>query len=1858
MDEINETEITQEPIPVIKPEKSTVWYFYLLTGLGLILILAAGLYFRTVGIKWDDDQHLHPDERFLTMVASAVQPVKNLAAYFDTNNSTLNPHNVGYGFYVYGTLPLFIVRYVAEWTNKADYGSVYVVGRYLSGFIDLLTVLLVFLTAYQLYKRLGLGLLAAAFSAFSVLQIQISHYFVVDNFITFFSFLAVYFATFVFTAKPSRKVVSKSEPVPVVLDTPDVAIEENPVENAAPVLPEIISEEKKREPSKFERALSEGWGKMIPYVLFGIALGLAMASKISAAPLAILLPAAALVYFSRVEKERRSIEIWVILRNLVIAAIVAFLVFRIFQPYAFSGPGFLGLKLNPRWLENMKEIANQSGGDVDFPPALQWARRPVTFAWQNMVEWGMGLPLGLLAWAGFIWMAWRMIKGEWKQHILLWGWTALYFTWQSINFTRSMRYQLPVYPTLMIIAAWMVSYFWERKKDAAQGVIGFLKSHGSQVLSAVLGIGVLGATAAYAFAFTRIYTRPVTRVAASEWIYQNVPAPINLHIDTAVGVRNQPLVFPHETTVTVAQPVLMEFQPQTAGSLMDVVFEHIRSEAGDVPKTMIVKVFEKPDSTEPLAIAMLSSDFNTDNDPRGVEYKLLLDTPLPVEKDQSLYLSIETMGESTELILAGTLTVGIITPDSIWHQPLPDPVDALHPGQNYTQQFTAVYSGDLKEVYLPYVEDWENNPSQKTLRFSIYRDGQDEPLGVAEVKGDFAPGSDRRGQPYLFVFDQPIAFKADDSYRMRLEFVEGSGTIAAYGSKHVNESSWDDVLPVNLHGYNPYDYRTGLYRTDLNFEMYWDDNTDKRERFISNLEQADYIFTSSNRQWGTTVRVPERYPMTTLYYRNLLGCPEDKDIFWCYAVAQPGMFQGKLGFDLVYVNQSDPNLGSLRFNSQFAEEAFTVYDAPKVMIFRKNASYDSASVHALFYSVDLDKVVHLTPHQASNYPGNLMLSPERAQKEAAGGTWSDLINRNSFFNKYPFFDLLAWYLVVMVLSWVMYPFTRFALKGLADKGYPLARMVAFLLLAYFTWLAGSLGVDVTSWTISAVVLFLVLVNAGLFYLQRKAIIEDIKKHWKYILLVEILILAFFVFFLLIRIGNPDLWHTSKGGEKPMDFSYFNAVIKSTNYPPYDPWMAGGYMNYYYYGFVLAAVIVKWLGIVPSIAYNLILPTWFSLLAIGAFSVGWNLLSLIKIPEPKKEEQDQPELQQREPQPTDEETAEQGTLPLPPVVESGLTWFNKLKNRVKATWQWLVHLGQPLIAGLVSSVGLLMLGNLGTVRMIWHGWIKLGKPGVEPRDLSFIQHYTASFKGFILWLSGTPFPYPQGDWYWIPSRVYPNEPITEFPLFTFLYGDPHAHMFALPVTVLVIAWLISILRAKWEWGDEEGRFRWLQFAASMFLGALAIGSLRPINTWDLPTYLALGVVVILYTAIKYANIPEKYLAGLSQVIKRISIAVVASGLLVGLSFLLYQPYAHWYGQGYNAVDFWKGDHSPFWSYITHWGLFLFVIISWMVWETRDWMAKTPVSSLKKLQPYVGLIILAIASVVALSLLLVFKKVQIGWFTLPLATWAGVLILRKGQPDAKRLVLFMIGTALVLTLAVELIVLRGDIGRMNTVFKFYLQAWVLLSLSAGASLVWLLPSIRDEWVNGWKISWQAVFGVLVVSAAMFTLLAGADKIRDRMSRSAPHGLDGMTYMMTSTYSDEGVDMDLEQDYQAIRWMQDNVEGSPVIVEANTVEYRWGSRFTIYTGLPGVVGWNWHQRQQRAITPSEWVTNRVEEIGTFYRTDSRAWTVDFLQRYNVRYIIVGQLEKAYYSGVGLDKFSAWNGDLWQEVYRDRDTVIYQVQ
>jgi uncharacterized membrane protein len=248
---------------------------------------------------------------------------------------------------------------------------------------------------------------------------------------------------------------------------------------------------------------------------------------------------------------------------------------------------------------------------------------------------------------------------------------------------------------------------------------------------------------------------------------------------------------------------------------------------------------------------------------------------------------------------------------------------------------------------------------------------------------------------------------------------------------------------------------------------------------------------------------------------------------------------------------------------------------------------------------------------------------------------------------------------------------------------------------------------------------------------------------------------------------------------------------------------------------------------------------------------------------------------------------------------------------------------------------------------------------------------------------------------------------------------------------------------------------------------------------------------------------------------------------------------------------------------------------------------------------------------------------------------------------------------MALGVEVIVLQGDIGRMNTVFKFYMQVWLMWGVAAAAALAWLAPRLR-QWRQGRKV-WLGVLLVLLVFAALYPPLAASAKIRDRFNPDAGPGLDGWAYMETALYYDPQAGSqpyELKWDLQAIRWLLDNVVGSPVILEGQTPEYRWGSRYSINTGLPTILGWNWHQRQQRAAAGDQQVWDRANDVQTLYDTPVVEIASQLLQKYDVRYIIVGPLERVYYNPAGLAKFDAMvaAGSL-QVVYTNEQVTIYEV-
>ena len=438
----------------------------------------------------------------------------------------------------------------------------------------------------------------------------------------------------------------------------------------------------------------------------------------------------------------------------------------------------------------------------------------------------------------------------------------------------------------------------------------------------------------------------------------------------------------------------------------------------------------------------------------------------------------------------------------------------------------------------------------------------------------------------------------------------------------------------------------------------------------------------------------------------------------------------------------------------------------------------------------------------------------------------------------------------------------------------------------------------------------------------------------------------------------------------------------------------------------------------------------------------------------------------------------------------------------------------------------------------------------------------------------------------------------------------------------------------------------------------MGALRPTNTWDYPVFLVIACISVLFSLLKYANLKERLFPNLTIKTRKILTGILLVFWFGLLSYLLFIPFSKWYGQAYTTIDLWSADKTPLGSYLTHWGLFVFIVYSWLITELVVWMKTTPLSEINRFYLHRRLIFFCSAVVTAILIALVWQSVVVSILIIPAVVLSTLLMFRRELPDEKRILHLFISIGMGLTLLVEVIVLSGDIGRMNTVFKFYLQAWSCLAISSSWCVISLMQR-RKQWMKkGVKSGWTAIFVLLIVSVMLFPLIASADKINDRIAENVPFTLDGMDYMKYSTYTENDQQMDLNEDYQLIRWMQDNIEGTPAIIEGHVPEYRWGNRISIYTGLPVVIGWNWHQRQQRAINPSDWVFDRVNDVGVFYSTEDLNQTKKLISEYHIEYIVIGQLEKSIYPKNGLEKFTQDPEDIFDEVYASENTSLIRVK
>jgi YYY domain-containing protein len=383
------------------------------------------------------------------------------------------------------------------------------------------------------------------------------------------------------------------------------------------------------------------------------------------------------------------------------------------------------------------------------------------------------------------------------------------------------------------------------------------------------------------------------------------------------------------------------------------------------------------------------------------------------------------------------------------------------------------------------------------------------------------------------------------------------------------------------------------------------------------------------------------------------------------------------------------------------------------------------------------------------------------------------------------------------------------------------------------------------------------------------------------------------------------------------------------------------------------------------------------------------------------------------------------------------------------------------------------------------------------------------------------------------------------------------------------------------------------------------------------------------------------------------------LLTALSTLFFLPYLHSYSGG-QEFGLWEGSRTPLEFYILIHGISLFPVLTTLGLET--WRAMRRTGSCGR---YLLLAAGAGATLtVGASLALAVLGYQIALVAVPLFAASCYLVLAPDRPPQHRVVWLMAGSAAVLALAVELLVLKSDIGRMNTVFKVYLQVWTLLATAGAVTLAWAYAQ-SPSWRRWARASWRAAMALLALGGALFLPLGIRARAVDRIADDMPVTLDGAAFMARAEITDgdpslEPRQINLAGDAAAIRWLQDNVLGSPVIMEGlGHREYLWANRVSIYTGLPAVVGWRWHQVQQRPGLPSLTVDRRRADVNRCYQTGHAevAWTI--LERYGVKYVYVGDYERAYYSAEGIAKFRdmVGPGEGLRVAYDSGGVTVYEV-
>lgn len=834
-------------------------------------------------------------------------------------------------------------------------------------------------------------------------------------------------------------------------------------------------------------------------------------------------------------------------------------------------------------------------------------------------------------------------------------------------------------------------------------------------------------------------------------------------------------------------------------------------------------------------------------------------------------------------------------------------------------------------------------------------------------------------------------------------------------------------------------------------------------------------------------------------------------------------------------------------------------------------------------------------------------------------------------------DVLVWWLVSQLLGLAALPIAWRLFASLPDRGYALAKPLGIFLVSYVLWLLAMLGLVQNS---RGTVIFILVILAALAWwvvlrrapaataapageaaaraqrvsvgsgaARRKkatrraenqsappAIVAWIKANLPIIAIEEAIFLVGLVVWAFFKAHNPEIVAT----EKPMELAFLNGILRSEHFPPLDPWLSGYSISYYYMGYLMMAVLTHLTGSAPTVAFNLMQVLNFALTLTGAFSIVYNLLA------------------RRAPR-------ADGARPA----------------------------GAAIGGGLLASFFVVIMGNLQGL-------------------LEFFYAHGMGSAAFWKWvgIADMTQPYTSGAWYpttnwwwWKASRVigtqgaFGDYTINEFPFFSFMLGDNHPHVLALPYGMLALALALSLLlRVPVDLSAFLRGREWTRLAAAWLPPALIFVGFLFLNTWDLPMCLAVATLAYAVPVVRARSTLDL------EALKEIALFIVPVALL---GVLLYLPFLINFQSQASGFGFVR-IRSQLHHFLIIFAPFLFMTAGFLaikVQEWRSWPAERRGDGRHWLAPLVVAGVIVIAGLLALQL----------WTTvttLLMASLSGVLVsimlvvvifvalfafVAHSKADLSDVfALILIGVGCAVALAPEWLHIKDTFGgatvRMNTVFKFLYQAWILLALASAYAFSAVLgqrPAGRRITFSLPRAVYVVVAVALMAAASFYPVMAFYTKANQFQGVAT---LDGMAYMQASA----------PDDYDAILWLNKNIPDAPVVLESVGGQYSEYARVSAHTGLPTVLGWPGHEVQWRGDAKG-WET-READVNRIYATTDVNEAMNLLRTYGVTYVYVGGLERnartpdnrPRYHATALGKFATF----MDVVYQKGSVTIYRMR